>query len=272
MVKAPNIRFISEVLNNNAKRIFSGPAQVRALRDVWVKSRYLSSIFKVGGKLSLDLSKARILDVGCSKCDILLAMQSLGSKNLTGLNLFSFDRQWLSNDLYYEQYFGDSAGKIKYVVCDIDTELFPFRDSSYDVVLLMDVLEHLHDPERVLFECHRVLSPGGLMAMGTCNMANLRNRVFAISGRSVYYPLDEWLGNSQRISNGKFRRFIGHIREYTMEEIDYILRRYGFQVLLKRYYASHLQYTGILYGLYRLFERLHRGFAYHMLIISQKPV
>lgn len=272
MNKALNADYISKVLDDIARRIFSGSAQVRALRDVWIKSRYLSSLLEVADKVSLDLEKARILDVGCSKCDTLLAMQKLGSNDLTGLNLFEYDLQWLSSDVYYEQYFGDSAGKIKYVVCDVDTETFPFKNSSYDVVLLMDIIEHLHDPRRVLLECHRVLSQGGLMVIGTPNMVNLRNRVFAIFGRSIYYPLDEWLGNSQRIANGKLRRFIGHIREYTMKEIDYMVRKYGFQVLLRRYYASHVQRTSILHNLYKFFERLYPSFAYHMLIIGRKLV
>lgn len=266
------LSIISKVLNDNAEQIFRGTAQVRALRDVWIKSRYLSSLFEVACKLSLDLCTARILDVGCSKCDILLAMQKLGANNLTGLNLFPFDLEWLSNDVYYRHHFGESAGKIKYVVCDIDTESFSFKDSGYDVVLLIDVLEHLHDPKQVLLECYRVLSPGGLIVITTPNMVNLRNRVFAIFGRSIYSPLDEWLGGSQRTSNGKFRRFIGHVREYTMQEINCMLSRYGFQVLLKRYYASHLWDKGISYGLYRLFESLCPRFRYHMLIVGRKPV
>jgi 2-polyprenyl-3-methyl-5-hydroxy-6-metoxy-1,4-benzoquinol methylase len=268
----PNISRISEVLKQNAERIFSGPAQERALQDVWIKSRYISCLSEVSEENSLELSKARILDIGCSKADILLAMQKLGLGNLTGLNLFPFNLQWLSDNLYCEQYFGDVAGKIKYIVCDVDSEGLPLKDSSYDVVLLMDIIEHLHDPERVLLECHRVLSPGGLIAISTVNGASLRNRVFAFLGRSIYYPLDEWLGSSQRINNGSFRRFIGHVREYTMSEIDSMMRKYGFQVLLKRYYASHIGRVSFLYRLYTLLEKLYPRFAYHMFIVCRKPI
>lgn len=174
--------------------------------------------------------------------------------------------------MYYTHYFGESAGKIKYVVCDIDMESFPFEDSSYDVVLLVEVLEHLHDPERVFLECYRVLSPDGLIFITTPNMVNLKNRVFAIFGRNIYSPLDEWFGNSQKISNGKFRRFIGHICEYTMQEIHYMLKRYDFQHILKKYYTLHIKDNGILYNIYLLFERLYPRFRYHMLIISRKTV
>lgn len=272
MKKESNIDRISEALKDNAERIFSGSARARALRDVWFKSRYLSSLFEVSNKNSLDLSKARILDVGCSKCDVLLAMQKLGINSLTGLNLSPFKLEWLSSKVYYEQYFGDSVGKIKYVVCDVDTESFPLEDSSYDVVLSINVLEHLHDPERVLLECHRVLSLGGLMVLGTPNVANLRNRLFAVFGRSIYYPLDKWLTNSQRrlLTSGKMRRFIGHTREYTMKEIDFMMRKYGFQVLLRRYFTSYPLRGQALHRLYTFLERLYPRFAYNMLIIGAK--
>lgn len=260
------------MLSSNAKQIFSGSAKVRALRGVWIKSKYLSSLFEVADKVSLDLNKTRILDVGCSKCEALLALQKMGLNNLTGLNQFAFDLQWLSSDQNYGQHFGNQSGKIKYIVCDVDTERFPFEDSSHEIILLMDVLDHLHDPERVLLECHRVLAPGGLIVISSSNVANLKNRIFALFGRSIYPPLDEWLGTSQRISNGGFRRFLGHVREYTMEEIDFMMRKYGFQVLIKKYHISHLRRMSILYQLYALLERLYPKLAYYMLIVCRRPL
>lgn len=40
-------------------------------------------------------------------------------------------------------------------------EPFPVEDSSYDVVLCINVLEHIYDYRNVLSECHRILKPGG---------------------------------------------------------------------------------------------------------------
>lgn len=42
-------------------------------------------------------------------------------------------------------------------------EAVPLADSSVDVVLMEDVLEHVGDPQRVMAECARVLRPGGLV-------------------------------------------------------------------------------------------------------------
>lgn len=40
-----------------------------------------------------------------------------------------------------------------------------FLNNSFDVVFLGDVIEHLHEPKQVLKEIHRVLKPGGIVAL-----------------------------------------------------------------------------------------------------------
>jgi SAM-dependent methyltransferase len=44
---------------------------------------------------------------------------------------------------------------------DADAAALPVPDSCADAVLLLDVIEHVAKPERVLAEAHRVLRPGG---------------------------------------------------------------------------------------------------------------
>jgi ubiquinone/menaquinone biosynthesis C-methylase UbiE len=40
-------------------------------------------------------------------------------------------------------------------------EHLPFAESSFDIITSYDVFEHVHDLDRVLDECMRVLKPGG---------------------------------------------------------------------------------------------------------------
>ena len=48
-------------------------------------------------------------------------------------------------------------------------EMLPYIDASFDVVVCVDVLEHVADLEKVLSEITRVLRPGGLFLFDTIN-------------------------------------------------------------------------------------------------------
>lgn len=56
------------------------------------------------------------------------------------------------------------AGRWTRVRADLQSPL-PFADSEFDHVVMLAVLEHLKDPERVLVEAFRVIAPGGSLIM-----------------------------------------------------------------------------------------------------------
>lgn len=44
-----------------------------------------------------------------------------------------------------------------------DVCYMPFPENRFDVVFLMEVLEHVHDPPQALIETYRILKPGGIL-------------------------------------------------------------------------------------------------------------
>jgi len=45
----------------------------------------------------------------------------------------------------------------------------PYADASFEAVVSLQVIEHLHTPQEFLAECARVLAPGGLLIVSTPN-------------------------------------------------------------------------------------------------------
>lgn len=72
-------------------------------------------------------------------------------------------------------------------------EHLPFRDGSFDCVLLIDVLEHIPDHEAVAREACRVLRPGGWVLCMVPENQRLYSRIDAANGHLRRYSRDELL-------------------------------------------------------------------------------
>lgn len=101
-------------------------------------------------------------------------------------------------------------------------EAIPAADASFDVVVCVDVLEHVADLDKVLLEVNRVLKPGGLFLYDTINRT-------AFSFLWMILAL-EWVAGRIPRGTHDWRMFI------KPEEIREKLLRSGFQ---------HLDHGGI---------------------------
>lgn len=64
-----------------------------------------------------------------------------------------------------------------------DAAALPFDDASFDVVVCIEVLEHLLDPLGAAQAARRVLRPGGRFVVTVPNLAHWRMRADAVAGR-----------------------------------------------------------------------------------------
>jgi SAM-dependent methyltransferase len=66
-----------------------------------------------------------------------------------------------------------------------DAAALPIRDRCADAVLLLDVLEHLAEPDRAIAEAHRVLRPGGVLILSVPH----RGALHALDSQNLYETL-----------------------------------------------------------------------------------
>jgi len=80
-----------------------------------------------------------------------------------------------------------AAGKCRYLLCG-DGYALPFASGSFEVVLLVAVLEHTREPWRVLAEANRVLKPGGRVIMVVPNDATMSAGRLLLRKFPIRYP------------------------------------------------------------------------------------
>jgi glycosyltransferase involved in cell wall biosynthesis/SAM-dependent methyltransferase len=95
----------------------------------------------------------RVLDCGCGFGAHLLLMGRLRRLTLVGL------------DAAPERLLLARRTGVPAALTSADVGRLPFPNESFDRVLLSEVLEHLPDAPRALAEIHRVLRPGGILAL-----------------------------------------------------------------------------------------------------------
>jgi SAM-dependent methyltransferase len=104
-----------------------------------------------------------LLDVGCGDGQFLARMQAL-RWNVEGLDV---DERAVVNAR--KQGLNVRCGRLHEI---------GFTDNLFDAIVLNHVLEHVHDPESLLRECHRVLRPGGQFRAFVPNAGGVGQRRF----------------------------------------------------------------------------------------------
>lgn len=100
--------------------------------------------------------RAEILDMGCG-AGFLSNDLALAGHSITGIDLSTSSLKVAESR--------DQTKTVRYQQGDVYHVAFPRE--SFDVVVAMDLLEHVSDPQKVISEATRILRPGGLFFFNT---------------------------------------------------------------------------------------------------------
>lgn len=253
---------LGEIMSNVASQNFQTNFLVHLLQKSRLECFYL--LLKEYSKRGVKPVNLKALEIGYGSGFNLMVLKQLGFEEL-GIDV-------LTPDCWNYALKDNHKFKFNVLRCDITKESLPFPNENFDVVLLIDVLEHLYNPYFTLKEILRVLKNHGLTVIRTPNCANLKNRILLLMGKSPYYNLKGWLFEDRRETpSGSV--CTGHIREYTMEEVKQILNIFGFKILNCKYFITEEAITRSrqrLIRLYNLLEILYNRWRYQMVLLAEK--
>ena len=172
----------------------------------WNISRY-SIICDLIKSLRLPMN-SRVLELGVGTGDLISALA------------FSF-KIGIDSFRYNQPYHG-----FKFIQGDIN--FLPLKKESMDLLLLLDVLEHTNQHEKVLKNIYAILKKDGILIMTV--------------------PAYEWLYSY-------WDRMLGHIRRYTIVGAKTVVRSAGFTVAKSSYFNSFILPLVIVFRLIKSMTR-----------------
>ena len=176
----------------------------------------------------------KILEVGCGQ-GAFMATIAVNLKEFKGFGI-DISKNAIKNAKKSHQ-------KIVYLVSDAQN--IPFKDKYFDVIIVIDVLEHLDDVRGTLKEIKRILKNDGVFH---CHVP--------CEGGVLTWT---WLANKTHIGNKLKFKYAGHIQQFKKNEIVNLIAE---QFTVKKVnYSFHLlgQLSDLYIYILKHFEAMPKG-------------
>jgi len=156
--------------------------------------------------------KKRILDLGCGWGVWSVALMD------EGLRMVAMD---LPNEDFFEAHKSARINDLPIEFIIADGQALPFREDTFDGVIMLDVLEHIPDDRRAMQESKRVIKEGGAVVgtVPTTEKEKILIKEKTVRGELTREDLD-----------------LGHHRRYTLKKILNLIKSAGMKAAAYGYY------------------------------------
>jgi SAM-dependent methyltransferase len=185
----------------------------------------------------------RVLDVGCGEGAAEPLLRDEGATHITGVEIMAEPAR-IAAERYDRVEVGDALATVRTL------------GGAFDTILCYDVLEHLVDPDPVLWELRRLVAPRGQLHVSTPNARH-------------------WTLVRDLVARGTFgyseygHRDSTHLRWFTRRDLDALLRRNGWLPRSWSSSAIHRLMELRVPAPERMFPRLgSEFFAYQWFVLS----
>jgi 2-polyprenyl-3-methyl-5-hydroxy-6-metoxy-1,4-benzoquinol methylase len=205
---------------------------------------YLAKRNNILAHLKKKPREARILDMGCGEGVFVKELVNLGFSNTKGVDLNCSSEYVTRGDI-------------------LNTK---FEDESLDVILLLDVIEHMpfEDQEKVLKEIHRLIKDDGEVIFSIPNLAHMYSRIsFLLRGQ-----LKRTANITKHPGDRPIEEYVRLIRDSGFE----IKKRIGLFPTYPIFFNVVILYPSKSLGLYNLVNKIaaYPNFCFVNIIICNK--
>lgn len=182
----------------------------------------------------------RVLEIGCGEAGVLLAFLEKGCVGV-GVEL---DSPRLVHAAEWTKEYLD-AGKVRYIDKDIyKVDVEKELGGKFDIIILKDVIEHIHDQAKLIDEMKRLLQPNGVIFFGfpPWQMPFGGHQQMChgkwLSKLPWYHLLPRGLYRYVLKRNGEPVDALLEIRDtrISIEKFERIAKKTGYKISLKRHY------------------------------------
>jgi SAM-dependent methyltransferase len=226
LLTSANYRIIAAVSNMN-----TGNSEIKPIAIPGIHERFLPFF-----ENQIDKDKRlKILDFGAGNGYFSMILYE------KGYNVIASDR-------FPENF---KFNKVKCHMIESEGEL-PFEENTFDIIIAIEVMEHIHDHKNFFSEAARILKKSGRLIITTPNILSLKSRLrFLLSG--FYYS---FIALDYRKDDG-----LQHVASLTYDQYNNLAVRNGFnpsKPFCDKYQKSSL-WLMFLVPFIRLYDRFVEG-------------